>query len=153
MKQTITPLSKFPTEAILYLFRKRRQCYTNFHTSYYERKNKLTNKIEIWLPVEGVIHKDNGHWDYEVLYYELFDGTKEEFIKQHTHTYGCDGYFDKYDEWYWPSDKIWFNFEGMYWKGTIHEIRKELRKRSHCEIHGAKEFRKWKINWKKTNKK
>ena len=151
-KQIITPLSQWPTEAILYLFRKHRQCYTEFHTSYYERKNKLTNQIEIWLPVGGSYQKDDGHWDYDVLYYELYNGTKEDFIKQHTTTYGCNGYFDHYDDWYWPTDEIWFRFEGMYWKGTITDVKKELAKRPNCNIHGAKDFRKWKMNWKKNNK-
>ena len=137
-KQIITPLSQWPTEAILYLFRKNRTCYTSGIVQYYERKNKLTNKIEIWLPMGGVYQKDDGHWDYDILYYELFDGTKEEYIKQHTHTYGN-----------WGSDEIWFRFEGMYWRGSIHEIKKELRKRPNCNIHGGKDFRKWKMNWKK----
>ena len=128
----------FPTEAILYLFRKNRTCYTTGIVQYYERKNKLTNKIEIWLPIGGVYQKDDGHWDYDILYYELFDGTKEEYIKQHTHTYGN-----------WSTDEIWFRFEGMYWRGSIHEIKKELRKRPNCNIHGGKDFRKWKMNWKK----
>ena len=137
-KQIITPLSQWPTEAILYLFRKNRTCYTTGIAQYYERKNKLTNKIEIWLPIGGVYQKDDGHWDYDILYYELFDGTKEEYIKQHTHTDGN-----------WGLDEIWFRFEGMYWRGSISEIKRELSIRPHCNIHSSKDFRKWKMNWKK----
>ena len=142
MKQKqITPLSQWPTEAILYLFRKNRTCFTSGIVQYYERKNKLTNKNEIWLPVGGVYQIDDDHWDYDVLYYELFDGTKEEYLKQHTQTYGS-----------WDTDKISFRFEGMYWRGSVHEIKKELSTRPHCNIHSSKDFRKWKMNWKKNNK-
>jgi hypothetical protein len=142
MKQKqITPLPQWPTEAILYLFRKNRTCFTSGIVQYYERKNKLTNKNEIWLPVGGVYQIDDDHWDYDVLYYELFDGTKEEYLKQHTQTYG-----------HWDTDEITFRFEGMYWRGSIREIKKELQKRPHCNIHSSKDFRKWKMNWKKNNK-
>ena len=146
MNQKITPLSKWPTEAILYLFRKHRQCRTKLPYYVYNFNKKL-NEPEYWIPQYGEYEDENGSIVRGIVSYKKY--SQKEINTQFTHTYGCNGHFDYYDDWYWPTDDIWLRFEGMYWEGKIDDIRKELSKRPHCNIHGTKEFRKWKINWKK----
>jgi hypothetical protein len=148
-KKIITPLSKWPTEAILYLFRKYRQCKTKLPYDYVYRFNKKLNKPEYWLPQYGKYEDENGSIIRDIVSYKKY--SQKEINTQFTHTYGCNGRVSYWDDWYLPTDNIWFRFEGMYWEGTIDDIRKELSKRPHCNIKGSKEFRKWKINWKRQN--
>jgi len=142
-RKQITPLTQWPTEAIVFLFKKNRVCRTSRpFDGYVEVKNKLTNKIDIWLAVGGIYQTDDGHYNYDILSYELYDGTKEQFLKSITTTSGITA-----------SGYLWIKFEGMYWEGNIDELKEELSKRPHCNIHTAKDFRKWKIMWKHNNRK
>ena len=50
---------------------------------------------------------------------------------------------------YFLDNTLWFKFEGMYWNGSIDELKNELDKRPHVDIKNSKDFRKWKIKWKK----
>ena len=152
LEKEITPLSKFPTEVIVYMFRKERHCETRLPWNYRTRYNNKTGKYEYWIPFSGSWTDTDGKtWNPVILGYTLMTG--KEVHNKFTTTYG-----NWWDGWSYPDEGGWgkrisFEFEGMYWKGEVKDIIKELSTRPHVDIHGAKAFRKWKIEWKKSMKK
>lgn len=145
----ITPLSKFPTEAILYFYRKNRTCRTHYYglTQRYSRK---LHKYLYWKagPSEPWLHTDG--YTYNVpLYYELVDNVDP---KDYTTITGNSSY-RKGDKLSVSVSYLDFEFEGMYWRGTIDEIHAELAKRPHVNLNGNKAYRKWKMEWKKNKRK
>jgi hypothetical protein len=151
----ITPLSKFPTEVILHFYRKNRLCYTD-HYKYVENYNHKTNKREFWIPFYGPFEKDGVIYNPICLGYTKSTGEEchKKFTKimsiQDAH-WDEDGYYYGYSEWQY-GDEMNFRFEGMYWEGTIKQIKDELSKREHVGIFNNKDYRKWLIKYKKSMK-
>ena len=145
----ITPLSKFPTEAILYLYRKNRHCYTQY-TGLCRRWKSKTNEYIFWKagPSEPWLHIDGNIYNIP-LYYERVDHVNP---KDYTEITGNHWHLSDYNDRGYYTEEIDFEFEGMYWKGTIQDIHDELSKRPNVNIIGTKSFRKWKINYKKSLK-
>lgn len=147
----ITPLSKFPTEVILHFYRKNRLCHTD-HRRYVETYSHKTHKREFWIPFYGPFEKNGYKVESMIIGYTKSTGEEchksftEIKSKQDAHWEWCDDYF-------WYGDKVKFRFEGLYWEGTIKEIKNELNKREHVGIFNNKDYRKWLINYRKTNKK
>ena len=147
----ITPLSKFPTEVILHFYRKNRLCYTD-HGKYKEVYNHKSGKREFWIPFYGPFEKDGYKVDNMIIGYTKSTGEKchklftETKSKQDSHWEWCDDYF-------WYGDKVNFRFEGLYWKGKIQDLKNELDKREHVGVFNNKDYRKWLINYRKSNKK
>ena len=152
----ITPLSKFPTEVILHFYRKNRLCYTD-HGMYKEIYNWNTKKNEFWIPFYGPIEKDGVIYNHVCLGYTKSTGEEchKKFTtvksKQDAH-WDEDGYYYGYCEWQY-GDEMNFRFEGMYWEGTIKQIKDELDKREHVGIFNNKDYRKWLIKYRKALKK
>ena len=150
----ITSLSKFPTEVILHFYRKNRHCLTN-NRAYIENYNHKTHKREFWIPFYGPYEKDGITYNTCLGYTK---STGEEchklftkiMSKQDAH-WDEDGYYYGYCEWQY-GDEMNFRFEGMYWEGTIKQIKDELDKREHVGIFNNKDYRKWLINYRKANK-
>lgn len=126
-ERTITPLSEFPTEVLVYYFKKLRKCYTH------SKCGKQIGVEKRWSPhfefVENLGYIINYYTLYELPIYEK---------EYYTTTSGQ--YHD---------DTLWFNFEGMYWNGSINELRRELDTRPNIDIKSSKDFRKWKMQYKK----
>ena len=155
-KKVITPLSKFPTEALLMMFRKHRHCETDFPWEMREHRrfNYESGKYEYWVPVWGDWFDEKDGKTYRaIVRYDLH--SSNEIVKDYTTTYGNEGFWSDMDVWYgkiyWEQN-IHFQFEGMYWRGTIGDIRKELARRPHVNLKGSRDFRKWKIEYKKSLK-
>ena len=156
MKQTIiTPISKFPTEVILHFYRKYRLCHTD-HGKYKEIYNWKTKKTEYWIPFYGPFEKDGYKVNSMIIGYTKSTG--EECHKLFTKVgskqdavWDEDGYYYGYGE-YRYGNKINFTFEGLYWEGTIKQIKNELSKREHVGIFNNKDYRKWLINYRKNKK-
>jgi hypothetical protein len=152
MKTQITPLSKFPTEVILHFYRKNRHCLTD-HGKYIENYNHKTNKREFWIPFYGPFEEDGVVRNYVCLGYTKSTGEEchklftKIMSKQDAH-WDEDGYYYGYNEWQY-GDEMNFRFEGMYWEGTIKQIKDELNKREHIGIFNNKDYRKWLINYRK----
>lgn len=147
----ITPLSKFPTEVILHFYRKNRLCYTD-HWKYVENYNHKTHKREFWIPFYGPFEKDGYKVDNMIIGYTKSTGEEchKKFTtvksKQDSHWEWCEDYF-------WYGDEVNFRFEGLYWKGNIQDLKKELDKREHVGVFNNKDYRKWLINYRKALKK
>lgn len=133
----ITPLNEWPTEALVMCFRRNRYCKTSLPFNYRLKYNNKNFKWEYWIPFYGDFTDENGKTWNITLGYTLYDKIPKEFTK----TYGNVSLYN-----------IEFTFEGMYWTGKIEELRKELEKRPNINLKGNKDFRKWKINWKRNNK-
>lgn len=146
----ITPLSKFPTEVILHFYRKNRLCYTD-HGKYVENYNRKTHKREFWIPFYGPFEKDGYKVDSMIIGYTKSTGEEchKKFTtvksKQDSHWEWCEDYF-------WYGDEVNFRFEGLYWKGNIQDLKKELDKREHVGVFNNKDYRKWLINYRKAKK-
>ena len=146
----ITPLSKFPTEVILHFYRKNRLCYTD-HGKYVENYNHKTHKREFWIPFYGPFEKDGYKVDSMIIGYTKSTGEEchKNFTtvksKQDSHWEWCEDYF-------WYGDEVNFRFEGLYWKGNIQDLKKELDKREHVGVFNNKDYRKWLIAYKKAKK-
>ena len=151
----ITSLSNFPTEVILHFYRKNRLCYTD-HYKYVENYNRKTNKREFWIPFYGPFEKDGVIYNHVCLGYTKSTGEEchKKFTtvksKQDAH-WDEDGYYYGYNEWQY-GDEMNFRFEGMYWEGTIKQIKEELDKREHVGIFNNKDYRKWLIKYRKAKK-
>ena len=132
----ITPLSDFPTEALLYNYRHNRGCRTNLNwirVRYSHRKNMW----EYWEPFVGEFTLDDGTYLNPVIIgYRRVDGA--DVIKRNTKICGNV-----------TETEMQFEFEGMYWKGDIKELKAELARRPHVGKLDSKTFRKWKIEYKK----
>ena len=145
MDKKITSLSKFPTEVLLMNFRKQRFCDTKLPWGIEEHFNHGTNQYEFWevflgpFEINGVVY-DN----MPIGYTKIACGWKErlQILKKYTKTYSSA----------WYSNEVQFNFEGMYWKGDIDELKAELDTRENVPLKGSKEFRRWKMKYKKSLK-
>lgn len=128
MKQiNITPLSEFPTEVLVYNFKRLRTCRT------YRRCGKQIGVEKHWVPHQKYDKEQGWVEDYYTLYeYPIYESEK------YTITSGP-----------WGQNKFRITFEGKYWEGDIKDLLNEINSRPHCNIHGSKDFRKWKINYKK----
>lgn len=150
----ITPLSKFPTEVILHFYRKNRHCLTDYR-AFVKRYNWNTKQYNYWIPFYGPYEQDGVKYNACLGYTK---STGEEchklftkiMSKQDVH-WDEDGYYYGYCEWQY-GDEMNFRFEGMYWEGTIKQIKDELDKREHVGIFNNKDYRKWLINYRKANK-
>ena len=73
MKQRIiTPLSEFPTEAIVHLFKKNRHCVVNRpFDSWYKGYNKETKQHEYWVPFRGGYDETSKVYDSNIIGYTL----------------------------------------------------------------------------------
>lgn len=146
----ITPLSKFPTEVILHLYRKNRLCYTD-HYKYVENYNRKTNKREFWIPFYGPFEKDGVIYNHVCLGYTKSTG--EECHKKFTKIDSKqDSILSWYDDCIYRGDKVNFRFEGLYWEGRIQDLKNELSKREHVGIFNNKDYRKWLIKYRKAKK-
>lgn len=150
-EKKITSLALFPTEALVMNYRRHRVCKTkclygverifNHHTGQYEYWEEFTGPFEI----DGVVYNPC------VIGYTKI--TKEEFHKKYTEIKGNIWTYGKYGNDFRWTDEMEFTFEGMYWRGTIDELKKELATRPHINLKGGKDFRRWKQNYKKSLKK
>ena len=154
-KQNITPLSKFPTEVILHFYRKNRLCYTD-HYKFHQHYNHKTHKEEYWIPFYGPFEKNGFKCENMIIGFRKSTG--EECHKLFTEIkckndkyWDEDGYYYGYNEWHY-GNKMKFKFEGMFWEGTIKEIKEELNKREHVGIFNKKDYRKWLIKYRKDKK-
>jgi hypothetical protein len=136
----ITPLTKFPTEALVWLYRKNRICRTYIPWDYHK-----SGPDEYWVPFCGPYEIEGVVYDPCIIGHTKMSA--KEFHKKFTEINGNEGFYIC-DE---PvkSKYINFEFEGMYWRGTVSELQQELSKRPHANIKGNKDFRKWKIKYKK----
>lgn len=108
-EKQITPLSQFPTEVLVFYFKKfRTVCHYEYENEWYD-----------WV----VEDKTTTPFEYD-------DGE--------------DNYFD--------DGCMHIQFEDMYWRGKRDEFMKELNSRGNVNI-TAKDFKKWKIQYKKSLKK
>ena len=148
-RKEIIPLSKFPTEAIVYLFRKNRHCDTQLPWDSYQRYNSSKKCYEWWVPFFGKWETEGGTvYDPVIIGYTLMSA--EEVQKKFTTTHG--NWWEGWNEPGEPGgyrDKMSFEFEKMYWEGTVQDVYDELSGRPHVDIHGSKDFCKWKIEYKK----
>ena len=78
----------------------------------------------------------------------FFDWTKSKYGRSYI---DAEMNYYGYSEWQY-GDEMNFRFEGMYWEGTIKQIKDELSKREHVGIFNNKDYRKWLINYRKNNK-
>lgn len=144
MKQ-MTPLSKFPTEVLLMNFRSQRFCETRLPWTIETHFNHGTSQWEYWEVVLGSFEIDGTLYeDMPVAYTKIaYDKkTRSKINKMYTTTSSRFLY----------SDEVRVKFDGMTWEGKISELKAELDKRPNVEINGRKEFRKWKIEYKKSRK-
>lgn len=109
-EKEITPLSKFPTEVLVFYFKKFRK------VSHYEYENA---------------------WHEQVIE----DRTEGPFYRE-----------DEDGDGFYSYDEFTIKFEGMYWHGKRNDFMKELNSREHVDI-SAKNFKKWKMQYKKALKK
>ena len=129
----ITPLTKFPTEALVWLYRKNRICRTYIPWDYHK-----SGPDEYWIPFCGPYEIEGVVYDPCIIGHTKMSA--KEFHKKFTEIYGNKPVRSK---------DINFEFEGMYWRGTVSELQQELSKRPHANIKGHNDFRKWKIKYKK----
>jgi len=134
----ITPLNKFPTEFLLHEFRILTYCRT--HT-------KLI-KYEKWEPHYETVDSIKIPIYYTLVEREYFEKYNVRYSRLDCSWYDDDGCYYRR----WGGQNLYFNFNGMYWEGTIEELRKELNTRPHIGIMNKKDYRKWKIKVAKNNK-
>ena len=85
-RKEITPLSKFPTEAIVYLFRKNRHCDIQLPWRSHQRYNSSKKCYEWWIPFLGKWEEDGTVYDHVIIGYTLMSA--EEVQKKFTTTHG-----------------------------------------------------------------
>lgn len=149
-ERQITPLALFPTEALVMNYRRHRVCRTKHFGTVEIVFNQHTCKYEYWEEFTGPYEIDGVIYNPCVIGYTKL--TTEEFHKKYTEIKGDIWTYGKYDNYFQYTDEMEFTFEGMYWRGTINEIKKELAKRPHVSLKGGKDFRRWKIKYKKSIK-
>ena len=147
-EKKITPLSKFPTEALVMNYRRHRVCRTRMPWLSYRTYNKITCSYDYWVPVEGKLETDKGTFDCIISYKKV---SLQELRNNFTQIKG-DIWKVSNNGWFSFTDELEFNFNGMYWRGTIDEIKSELAKRPHVPMKGKKDFRRWKMKYKKSLK-
>lgn len=146
----ITPLTKFPTEALVMNYRRHRVCRTRMPWLSYRSYNKLTCNYDYWIPVSGPLEVDGIIYNPCIVSYKRV--TRDELEREFTEIKGDLMDYDYGYDWMSFTDEMEFTFEGMYWRGTIDEIKAEMAKRPHVPLKGRKQFRRWKMNYKKTLK-
>lgn len=142
-----TPLSKFPTEALLYLYRKNRHCWTRAPWTSYNFRNLRTGEVEHWVPVIGKFEEDGKIYNPAIIAYERISA--KEFHKRYTEVKGNRIEWDHTTLFCYFGDIIHISFEGMTWEGNVSEIQNELNTRPHIGPMTAKQFRVWKMNYKR----
>lgn len=144
----ITPLSEFPTEALLRNYRKNRRCDTRLDWIV-TRYNRSKNMWEYWEPFLGEYTLDDGTYLNPVIIgYRRVDGA--DAIKKNTEITGNVIAWNKENpHFFYHTSEFEFEFEGMYWKGDIKELKAELARRPHVGNLDSKTFRKWKIEYKR----
>ena len=126
-ERVITPLSEFPTEVLVFEFKRNRRCY---HRKYY---GDCIGYRKQWYPhwenVEGLGYIINYYTIENVPIFDdkSFDETTTQF----------------------SDDTLYFSFEGKYWNGSLSELKRELEKRPNVNI-TLKNFRKWKQKYKRS---
>ena len=126
-ERIITPLSEFPTEVLVFEFKRNRRCY--HRTSYGDCIGYKKQWYPHWENVEGLGYIINY---YTIENISIFDDKSFD----ETGTQFCD-------------DTLYFSFEGKYWNGSLRALKQELAKRPNVNI-TLKNFRKWKKKYKKS---
>lgn len=147
-------LSEFPTEALLYQYRKHRYCFQKPCYDYYIRRTK-SGKLEVW-------HKVLGKYDrYIVCIYMtlLEDKTPQDIFDMHTVIKSTDGGYRSekipHKGYIWVDKKNFMkiHFGKLYWEGQMEEVKEELAKRPNVNIDGGKAYHQWLAKYKKNLKK
>lgn len=149
----ITPLSKFPTEALLEMYRRHRTCYDH---SYSRTECRWKNgKYTYWEPVygefvdiDGLMSNKPGTTFNIPLYYKIVPKPIKVISTEIEGNKWRNSYTDKIYR-----NGFGFDFQGMYWEGEYDELKRELDSRPHVNMQGRKAFRKWKMEYNKRNKK
>lgn len=149
-EKQITQLDKFPTEALVMNYRRHRKCYTRHYGTIECVFNHNTCQYEYWEEFTGPFEIDGVVYNPCVIGYTRL--THEEFHKKYTEIKGNIWTYGKYGNDFRWTDEMEFTFEGMYWRGTIDELKKELANRPHVNLKGGKDFRRWKQQYKKSLK-
>lgn len=110
-EKKITPLSEFPTEVIVFYFKKFRKC------RHYEYEKPVYDSDGCLVDEDFIIE----------------DVTEEPFEGRRT------------------DDTMYIQFDGMYWSGKRSEFMEEMNRRGNVDI-SAKNFKDWKREYKKRNK-
>lgn len=126
-ERTITPLSEFPTEVLVFEFKRNRHCY--HRTSYGDCIGYRKQWYPHWENVEGLGYIINY---YTIENVPIFD----------------DKSFDETGTQF-SDDTLYFSFEGKYWNGSLRKLKEELDKRPNVNI-TLKNFRKWKKKYKRS---
>lgn len=148
INKKITPLSKFPTEALVMNYRRHRLCRTRMPWGTHRSYNNITYNWEYWVPVTGPFEIDGVVYNPCIIAYKKV--TKQELKDHFTEIKGNIWICGKYGNDFKWTDEMEFTFEGMYWRGTIDEIKAEMANRPHTPLKGRKDFRRWKIKYKKS---
>ena len=104
---------------------------------------------EYWEPFLGEYTLDDGTYLNPVIIgYRRVNGA--DVIKRNTEISGnVIAWSKKEPHFFYHTSEFEFEFEGMYWKGDIKELKAELARRPHVGKLDSKTFRKWKIEYKK----
>ena len=144
----ITPLSQWPTEALIEMYRRHRFCFE--HVWCRTKCRWKNDKPTYWEPTYGEFVDEYcllGKKKNEVYKLPIYYTKVDNYIWQHsTHIEGNKCHNSYTDRCY--QNGIAFSFEGMYWEGELNDLKKELANRPHIGMKGRKEFRKWKMNYK-----
>jgi hypothetical protein len=126
-ERIITPLSEFPTEVLVFEFKRNRRCY--HRTSYGDCIGYRKQWYPHWENVEGLGYIINYYTMENVPIFDdkSFDETTTQF----------------------SDDTLYFSFEGKYWNGSLRALKQELEKRPNVNI-TLKNFRKWKKKYKRS---
>ena len=126
-ERVITPLSEFPTEVLVFEFKRNRHCY--HRTSYGDCIGYKKQWYPHWENVEGLGYIINYYTIENVPIFDdkSFDETTTQF----------------------HDDTLYFSFEGKYWNGSLRKLKEELDKRPNVNI-TLKNFRKWKKKYKRS---
>lgn len=142
----ITPLSKFPTEALLEMYRRHRTCYDH---SYYRTECRWNNnKYTYWEPVYGDFICPDGKSYHIPIYYTIVPAPIKVLSTEIEGNQERNSYTNKLYR-----NGMSFSWEGLYWEGELDDVKKELSTRPHVEKVGRKNYRKWLINYRKNLKK
>lgn len=151
-------LSEFPTEALLYQYRRNRLCKTvKWRGDIVRVYNSKKNRYDFWKAIKENVLWDDGKEYYTVVSYEKCDDvTIKDFIEITTKQGGYQlrqkpG--KKYDVWTWVGNYIEIHFGKLHWSGDLSELKKELSKRPNVNVDGGHCYRKWLNNYKKNLKK
>ena len=150
-----TPLSMFPTEALLKEYRRHRYCFQKPVFNYYISYNTKSKKQQVWKRVLGEFEG----YTICVSMERVLDKYPQDIIKEHTVIKSKQG--GRHYEWvpekhrymtvnYGNLMKI--HFGNMKWEGQMEEIKEELSKRENVNINGGKAYRKWLNQYNKSKR-